>query len=92
MLARSVNPHGDETVADARKSGIRQSIGTMQAEQLEALRPTTRHTLELEAVKANDLMGEVAKSRILAAAHDFMREQGVTEAGFDFSLSFSLSW
>lgn len=79
-------------MADARKSGIRQSIGSMQAEQIEALRPTARPILELEAVKPNDLAGEVAKSRILAAANDFLREQGLAEAGFDFSLSFSLSW
>lgn len=80
-------------MADERKSaGIRRTIGSVEGRRVEVLRPTERPVLELEAVKANDLVGEVAKSRILSAAHDFLREQGIGDEAFDFSLSFSLSW
>lgn len=75
-----------------RRSGIRRTIGSVEGSRVEVLRPTEKPTLELESVKASDLVGEVAKSRILSAAHDFLLEQGVGDEAFDFSLSFSLSW
>jgi hypothetical protein len=80
-------------MADERKTtGIRRSVGSLEGRRVDVLRPAERPVLELERVTANDLVGEVAKSRILGAAHDFLREQGLADEAFDFSLSFSLSW
>ena len=77
---------------DPTKTSIRRTIGSAQGlDQVSVLRPSSMPVLDLQQVKASDLLGEVAKSRIMEAAHDFLRQQGQLDQ-FDFSLSFSLSW
>lgn len=66
----------------------RRSIGDVKAMDL---RPTVKPALELRDIQSADLLGEVAKSKILAAANEFMRENELAWT-VDFSLSFSLSW
>lgn len=54
-------------------------------------RPSKMPELELRG-SLPDLQGELAKARIIDAAVRHLRDLGPEAAGFEFGLSFGLSW
>jgi hypothetical protein len=67
-------------------------MSTFDRERMRPLpRPSKMPELELKGSLA-DLQGELAKARIVDAAVRHLNELGPEAAGFEFGLSFGLSW
>jgi hypothetical protein len=61
--------------------------------QPELVRPSSLPSLSLKAVPLPDLQAEVAKSRIVEAAHSYLTDVvGLKAIDVDFGLTFGLSW